>query len=812
MNGRLHPHFHHHQQHHGQHYPGDHFIQGGHHNNHYPREHLPPSRSGAPNPRFDVDSPEGVDYPVNDRDMQPHHMRDESMSQRFVDTLTRVHTPPPALRRSPEHNMSSPPRMSSPQDLDSQNDYLQEDDETWNPADHLNHKGHMSNKPVSRSNSGRSTQSSKSFESGRGHSSNFQHDPHQHKRRQLSPLHENQLSEKRGHLGSHRMQAQAMSVQEMHGRSHTVSNHASQHAADDQMQRAQSMDQNFGMKMRSRQPPIGMEMKQLPSVATEKHHMRDIPQFARTECEQQFTLPPPPEYGQDYNHEPHQLHQNTSPVPNPHVVEYGLNPPVHLSFSHSLEKQEHHQPTHTNRGQRPVNYYPVKKHPMHEHSPSPEHYPMNDPVLNQPPSMPLPAPPHQRHPTESHPQRPLNYPPIQIKTPSKDGQMYLSTSEVTPVKNYPPNRTTSIPSHPNQPTMTNRAGSPVYSIPLNVPKKSHTNIQPPQQPKQQQQPTQQQPQQQQQLNTLYIDQSFINNPGDSLDSGVGHSIDRKQVRTHPPQALPQQGNAATRGGIDPTRQQSVPSLTHNLSQQRQISEPAMPMYTTPLKKPSENTTVDLNISSSSRQFNGFERVPMTSSQSMDTLDSSLSQQQNGWDSDIDRIQQQFELSVLNMQTLLAPTAENEFQSPDTSQNGSATHIHNITQKQITSTTNITKPPVAPKPQIVPKPPVAPKPPSSKLLKSTSQSNTKLNGPEFDPNSLAINKLRPSIPDLRQLTDMDPKKPKIKQGKVRRTIWEPRPMNRAIESSSDSESDTGSEFSVDSVLQPGDNTSLRSSYV
>lgn len=828
MNGH---HFHHPRQ--GQHYPGgNQFMpnnQTGHH--HYPHEHFPPQNVGPSNPRFDADSVDGSPSPPHDIAIQAHHMSSGSMSQRFVDTLTRVHTPPPAIRETPEHT-SPPTRLSPPHNLHSQTglsqDEEEDDDETWNPANHLNYKGHMSNKPVSRSNSGRSTQSSASFE--KVNMSNFSNDL-RHKRKQLSPLHEN------GHMGRHDAQPQAMSMQELHSRSRAMSNHVphvpemEDHTA--RMHRAQSMDPNFGMKVRNRQPPVGMEMKQLPPLATEVHHMRD---FNPMEHEQQFgSIPPPPSHPPPHGmmENPHQLHQSRSPVPDPHVVEYGLDPPVHLSFSHSIQQQDHHHQHHSSRGQRPVNFYPANEFPPHEHPPHPsQHYPMNEKqhMHKKVPSS------HQRHPVPPHlVDKQMNYPRVEPMMPH---------TRVSPTnENYPLTNHTTSPTHahPNPPG--ERPISPVYAQPHHPPNRGrntvqheqhfqhqehqfhqehlhHQQIRPQERHHQQhntsqfphhfqaqqqhqfQQPQQQkfqqpQPQPQQQENSLYIDQSFINNPGDSLDSGFSQPTDPLQGRPPPPPATNQAH--VNRGGNPTGRQQSLPALVHNQTQHRQISEPSLPMHSTPQKVPlNESTHTEHNHS---HQFSGgFERVPMSSSHSMDTLGSQSSHHQSGWDSDIDRLQQQSEISILNMQNMLTPMVEDEFQYPESSQQVNSSQM----QDRAPPSTN-KPPPVMPKPQVAPKP--------SKLQKSQgSQSNTKLNAPEFDPSSLAINKLRPSVPDLGQLTDMDPKKPKIKQSKVRRAVWEPRPMNRAIESSSDSESDTGSEYSVDSVLQPGDNTSLRSSHV
>lgn len=94
--------------------------------------------------------------------------------------------------------------------------------------------------------------------------------------------------------------------------------------------------------------------------------------------------------------------------------------------------------------------------------------------------------------------------------------------------------------------------------------------------------------------------------------------------------------------------------------------------------------------------------------------------------------------------------------------------------------------------------------------SNSSSHQSYSSGEEDPTSIAINKKRPKVPDL---TTMDPRKPKLKVKKVPRSVWQPRPMNRAIQSSSsESESDDGSDYSVDTVVGPGDTSTLRSAHV
>ena len=79
----------------------------------------------------------------------------------------------------------------------------------------------------------------------------------------------------------------------------------------------------------------------------------------------------------------------------------------------------------------------------------------------------------------------------------------------------------------------------------------------------------------------------------------------------------------------------------------------------------------------------------------------------------------------------------------------------------------------------------------------------------DHTSIALNKKRPEVPDL---TTLDPRKPKLKVKKVPRSVWKPRPMARTIESSSSESDSDGSDYSVDTVVGPGDSSTLRSAHV
>lgn len=120
-----------------------------------------------------------------------------------------------------------------------------------------------------------------------------------------------------------------------------------------------------------------------------------------------------------------------------------------------------------------------------------------------------------------------------------------------------------------------------------------------------------------------------------------------------------------------------------------------------------------------------------------------------------------------------------------------------------------KPPIARKPHLLkaksPPPDVVQ---SSGLPRAYSSSSHGYSTDE-DPKSIAINKKRPKVPDL---TSIDPRRPRLKVKRVQGSVWQPKPMNRAIQSSSEEDSEDSC-CSRDTVVPVSHATdTLRSAHV
>lgn len=190
-------------------------------------------------------------------------------------------------------------------------------------------------------------------------------------------------------------------------------------------------------------------------------------------------------------------------------------------------------------------------------------------------------------------------------------------------------------------------------------------------------------------------------------------------------------------------------------------------------------------------------------QSSSSLDGSIG---SGWS--LDKIQQSMEMKARNFDSMLAPLQEGMETTPrhQPVANGNPISV---------------KPPTLPKPKTAPKPrpTKAPKPHPFKARSPPpdvvqSSGNYGYSSSE-DEDSIAINKKKSKVPDL---TSMDPRKPRLKatNAKVPRSIWEPRPMTKAIQSSSSDSESEGSDYSVDTVIcqgaGPRDTATLRSAHV
>jgi hypothetical protein len=215
-----------------------------------------------------------------------------------------------------------------------------------------------------------------------------------------------------------------------------------------------------------------------------------------------------------------------------------------------------------------------------------------------------------------------------------------------------------------------------------------------------------------------------------------------------------------------------------------------------------------------------------SEHSFTSLDGSIG---SGWS--LDKIQRSMEQKADSFDNMLTPLEEDVEATPT----DHVTSNHTPALKVVP--VKAPKPPTLPKPKGVVPPAVSTKPPPHQRVPKTtspppdivpttnsgrhgynnnhhkhsghhSNSHHSNSSDEDDPTSIAINKKRPKVPDL---TSMDPRKPTLKVKKVPRSVWQPRPMNKAIQSSSESDSE-GSNYSANTVVGPGDSSTLRSAHV
>ena len=188
---------------------------------------------------------------------------------------------------------------------------------------------------------------------------------------------------------------------------------------------------------------------------------------------------------------------------------------------------------------------------------------------------------------------------------------------------------------------------------------------------------------------------------------------------------------------------------------------------------------------------GFRRIPMTGGHTLSQYNDKISQDTAAAWEQIDLLQQQFEI---DMQNMLTPRVTDDMErdrfhfSHDTlNLDNSLTSSSSLSSLQVPPPVGVKPPKVAPKTN----PKSTQHMSSFESVKSTSHHSLKR---------------RPSIPDN------DPKKPQLKKGKYPKTVWVQTSRNKAIESSSDSESD--SDMSVDTVVAgpAHDTESLKSSHV
>ena len=282
------------------------------HDNHM--GHSNHNQQGYPHHQGDIDMPQFDSYPrgyspqsrniqgqfypdeqgFTRQDMQYPH-QDQStntgqVSSRFVDTMTRVHTPPNPHNGYPqnEEGLDYPP---------SSRNLSQSTDESWNPAENLNYRGHMTNNPVSRSSSFKSTVSTTSFE--KGPLPNSSHDART--RGQLSPLPENQFFEQSSPL-RHNMNATSLQdIHQVRNRSRSMGQRVNRIENQDMRNRAHSFEGMLDTGMDLAQSNLDIQQRALPPIPT------DGMESGRT--------------------------NSINSIPNPHSLEYTMDPEVQLSHS-----------------------------------------------------------------------------------------------------------------------------------------------------------------------------------------------------------------------------------------------------------------------------------------------------------------------------------------------------------------------------------------------------------------------------------------------------------------------------------------------
>ena len=684
-------------------------------------------------PPQDMHNVQGISYQLQD------NASSGQLSNRFVDTLTRVHTPPNPHNEYPHTggNLDYPPSSSR---------NSQSTEESWNPTENLNFRGHMTNNPVSRSSSFKSTVSTNSFERGplppnispmandhwgRGHTA-------------LSPLPENQFFEQ-GHNGSSMQDLQHIQPSERVGnRSRSVG------------QRMNRMgNQNLRNRAHSFEGMIDMESNQQRATRMEQSESNlDI---------QQRALPPLPTAGMESGHA-----ASLNPVPNPHSIEYTMNPEVQMSHSQFIppvQARKAMQYPGQNSQQPPRSYQQQENHMRSHGYPSQLAHTANHPPYRQQPSS-VATTAHQKMSQQQH------------SVHQKQQQMVLPP---------PPPFIEEQPTHPLSGRGQKFRGH-------------HSKHQMQQQQPQHPLSLQQHPGVAQSLTHLQHQ-----GMGGRYKPEISDHHQRQQSLPDEQDVLPthQQQNFNHRALSSNIAQQHVPNVnqsTPNLAFNAAVSQ----------QEPNGG-------SNSGATPAGFRRIPMTGGHTISQYDDQISQDTvTAWEQ-VDQIQQQFEL---DMQNMLTPRVTDEmergrdqflFQHDILNLNdslNSTSSFLNHTHSMVSPVANM-KPPngftVTPSllssqapPPVREKPKVAPK--------MNPKSTQNMNSFDSDMSSSQSHRRRPSLPDN------DPKKPQLKKGKYPKAVWVQRSMNRAIESSSDSESD--SDVSIDTVIAgpAGDTESLKSSHV
>lgn len=321
--------------------------------------------------------PDELDYPISDMESTNGEFRGQSVefrgdsrfhirephvrhlsggvSQSFVDTLNRVHTPPPP---------SSPSRCT----------LSQETSDSWTPADNLNHRGHMTNNPMSRSSSNRSSQNAALMTTPQKSDLGRTTGP-------LSPVHEQSLHYNgpgplTRHNGPGPLTEQVLhnntvrngiSLQEFPPRSHSIHQSRTLMQGDNNLHSMRARSHSAANNLHVQQP--GMELGTMTSEEIQRRNLPPIPVQQR----------------------------NTSPPPDSHTVEYSSIPPVHMMRTSSNSNRPNHYPPPTTSPPIPREHFPPP--PQFRHSPELEEE-------------------HYKQPTDHHngSRSRMNYPPVEIQS------------------------------------------------------------------------------------------------------------------------------------------------------------------------------------------------------------------------------------------------------------------------------------------------------------------------------------------------------------------------------------------------------------
>ena len=749
---------------------------------------------------------------------QAEHLRQlsASTSQKFIDTLSRVHTPPPKA-----HPQVIPP----PQDFGS--NYLaktmsQEPEELpWNPGEMLNARGHMTNNPatVGRSDSIMSTESSNSMEF-RGPSQLDHHRP------VLAPLQEGDVT--RGHSANMR------GGDNMNYLTHV----------DEIMKRGQSANRHGGNRYDGGfddvdVPLSGLELRGSPLAIEEYPHgyqdkRRGYQDERRGYQDDRRGYQDEPRghraLGYQDNHRGYQDEPRSyqdKPRGEGFVASY--EPEVHMSHSHSVYPSG--SPTPSDPALSDPGYaVPPSRH-MREIAMLSQQSQQDDNVYKHPPpAYAAPPPPHEDEgvlspvsPPQASQVPPFKFPPPQSPTPTQQAPPTHSQAPPPPphLSHAHSQSEKRLHIHPLEATPTPLQATPPQhqqSAPsLNISRQTSASSMSSGKRRdmrhlragsvdQRNRPTDSSHQRsgsvgQPQPSHSHSGSMEQHNGGSHVHSG---SVDQYNILTN--------GSRLRSGSVD---QQGVPAVQHQRSysiESTQSASETRRLHVLPMGGGGQSTH------------------SMTPNQSSSSLNNSLDESiQSGWS--LDRIQRTMEQRANSFDNMLTPLQEKPEDISVHMTSGQLAPPHKLAPVP-------TAPPSFPKPQVAPKPPKVSKKPAShkpgvnhtpqpevvpqrthhKLPKAVSpppdvipSSNGLHNSSsDDDPTSIAINKKRPKVPDL---TTMDPRKPKLKVKKVPRSVWQPRPMTRPVSSSSESDSDA-SDNSMETVIVggPGDSSSLKSAHV